>query len=136
MSELTVKSEVHFGTGRRSKKELRKGAQEAPTTTKVPRVARLMALAIKFEQMVRDGEVKDYAEIARVGHVTRARVTQIMSLLALAPDIQESLVFSRSGSGRETITERSLRSVTAIPEWRKQRELLLAADWAFADSSN
>jgi hypothetical protein len=42
-----------------------------------------MALAVRFEVMLKRGEVKDYAELARVGHVTRARVTQIMNLLNL-----------------------------------------------------
>lgn len=60
---------------------------------RAPRVAKLMALAIRFEQLVRDGNVADYAELARLGHVTRARLTQIMNLLALAPDIQEATLF-------------------------------------------
>ena len=51
-----------------------------------------MALAIKFQDMVDRGEVRDYAEIARLGYVTRARLTQIMNLLLLAPDIQEHLL--------------------------------------------
>lgn len=50
---------------------------------RVPRVARLMALAIHFEELVRSGAVADYATLARLGHVTRARMTQIMNLLSL-----------------------------------------------------
>src|SRR4051812_23529448 len=52
-----------------------------------PRVARLMALAIKFDGMIRDGVVKDYAELGRLGKITRARISQIMALTTLAPDI-------------------------------------------------
>jgi hypothetical protein len=52
-----------------------------------------MALAIRMEKLVRSGEVTDYADLARLGHVTRARVTQIMNLLSLAPDIQEEILF-------------------------------------------
>jgi hypothetical protein len=55
----------------------------------IPRIARLMALAIRFEGLLRDGTIRDYAELARLGRVTRARMTQIMKLLLLAPDLQE-----------------------------------------------
>ena len=122
MSELTVKSNVHFGTGRRSKKELRQGApKRSPTSAKVPRVARLMGLAIKFEQMVRDAEVKDYAEIARLGHVSRARMTQVMNLLNLAPDIQEHLLcHSISEAGKRLVTERAIRMIVKQPSWQQQ----------------
>ena len=53
----------------------------------------LTALAIRFEGLVRRGDVRDYADLARLGCVTRARITQIMNLLHLAPDIQEALLF-------------------------------------------
>lgn len=59
----------------------------------VPRVSKLMALAIRLEELVQRGEVRDYADLARLGYVTRARITQIMNLLNLAPDIQENLLF-------------------------------------------
>ena len=52
---------------------------------RMPRITRLMALAIKFQTMVERGEVRDYADLARLGYVTRARITQIMNLLNLAP---------------------------------------------------
>jgi hypothetical protein len=63
-----------------------------------PRVARLMALAIRCEGLVREGTVRDYAELARLGQVTRARMTQIMNLLWLAPDLQERLLFLERAS--------------------------------------
>ncbi len=66
----------------------------------MPRVARLMALALRFEQLIREGVVADYAELARLGHVTRARVTQIMNLLHLAPDIQEQVLLFLSAVER------------------------------------
>jgi hypothetical protein len=68
--------------------------------------------------------VADYAELARLGHVTRARISQIMNLLNLAPDIQETILFlSRVESGRDLVTERELRPLAALPDWRKQRKL-------------
>ena len=101
---------------------MRHGAAPGAPRGRVPRVAKLMALAIKFEQMVRDCDVTDYAELARLGHVTRARMTQIMNLLHLAPDIQEALLFLPAvEKGRDPITERELRAVVAEANWTKQR---------------
>jgi hypothetical protein len=90
---LTVAGIIHFA--RRGKtKELRNGAKPvAPALGRVPRVARLMALALKFDGLIHEGAVADQAELARLGHVTRARVSQIMNLLHLAPDIQEAILF-------------------------------------------
>jgi len=86
-------------------------------------VAKLMALAIRFEQLVRDGVVADYAELARLGHVTRARMTQIMNLLNLAPDIQEAILFlPRVERGKDPVTERDLRALVAEVDWGRQRE--------------
>jgi hypothetical protein len=74
-----------------------------------------MALAIKFYGMTREGVVTDYADLARLGLVTRARVTQIMNLLNLAPDIQEQILFlAERTEGRETIAERNLRPLARI----------------------
>ena len=62
---------------------------EGPTEPgRVPRVARLMALALRCEELLRKGAVENQTEIARLGHVTRARVSQILNLLNLAPEIQ------------------------------------------------
>ena len=90
----------------------------------VPRVARLMALAIHFEGMLRRGEVPDYATLARLGHVTRARMSQIMDLVNLAPDIQEAILFlPRTTKGRDPVTERHLRAMTAVLDWERQRQV-------------
>lgn len=83
-----------------------------------------MALAVRFEQLVRDGVVADYAELARLGRVSRSRVSQIMSLLNLAPDIQETLLFlPRVECGKDLVTERQLRGIVAKLDWETQREL-------------
>src|ERR1700680_2853932 len=84
----------------------------AAAAPRIPRITRLMALAIKFQDMVDRGEVCDYADLARLGYVTRARLTQIMNLLHLAPDIQEQLLFA---VGTPTILrERELRPVVML----------------------
>jgi len=89
----------------------------------VPRISRLVALAIKFDDLIRRGEVEDYATLARFGHVTRARITQIMALLNLAPDIQEAILFlPRTLRGHDSVTERHIRAIAGIAEWHRQRE--------------
>ena len=119
---LKVTSKVHFRTGRGRRKEAREGKPTAAAPGRGPRVAKLMALAIRFERLIRDGVVADQAELARLGHVTRARLTQIMNLLNLAPDIQEALLFlPRVERGEDPVTERELRVIAAEPDWRKQR---------------
>jgi hypothetical protein len=97
-------------------------AAESPETPRIPRITRLMALAIKFQDLVDRGEVRDYADLARLGYVTRARLTQIMNLLLLAPDLQEHLLLSPT-----TIDERRLRNVAKIVEWRDQRKCFTIA---------
>ncbi len=120
-----VEFKVHFQTTRRGMKRAVVGEKPATPVAslgRIPRVTRLMALAIRFDHLIREGEVQDQADIARLGHVTRARVTQIMNLLHLAPDIQEAILFlPRVEQGRDPITERDLRPIASIVDWRKQR---------------
>lgn len=95
----------------------------AVNTGRLPRVTRLMALALRFEQLIREGVVRDYADLARLGHVTRARLTQIMNLLLLAPDLQEQiLLLPRTTTGRDPVSERGIRRLTAIVRWDRQRK--------------
>jgi hypothetical protein len=52
-----------------------------------------LAVAHRCQQLVQAGVIANYATLARLGHLSRARVTQILGLLLLAPDIQEMLLF-------------------------------------------
>ena len=91
---------------------------------RVPRLARLMALALRFEQLLQTGEIRNYTQLARLGHVSRARVSQIMRLTLLSPAIQEALLFlPRTLSGRDPIHLRQLLSVAAALDWRQQMVL-------------
>jgi len=66
----------------------------------------------------------DYAELARLAHVSRARVPQIMNLLHLAPDIQEAILFlPPTDGGRAPIPERHIRAICAVLDWRKQQRM-------------
>ena len=90
----------------------------------LPRISKLMALAIRFDGLVRRGEVRDYADLARLGYVTRARITQITNLLNLAPDIQEEILFlPRTVKGRDRLREKEVRPIAAVPHWSRQRKL-------------
>jgi hypothetical protein len=127
MSGLTIQRQVGFGRGRNSRKVIRDDPPpESPQVLSgnVPRISRLMALAIRFNRLIKAGEIRDQAEIARLGQVTRARVTQIMNLLLLAPDIQEEILFlPRTQHGRDPIREIMVRPIAAIPGWREQRQM-------------
>jgi hypothetical protein len=119
---LTTTTQVHFKQGRGTRKVMKEGEAPAAVVSAVPPISRLMALAIRMQDLVDRGEVADYAELARLAHVSRPRITQIMNLTLLAPDIQEAILFLPStDGGRGAIGERAVRRVCAAPEWRKQR---------------
>ncbi|MCC6581534.1 MAG: hypothetical protein IT440_13950 [Phycisphaeraceae bacterium] len=124
--ELTVTKRIHFSMANRGRRQIKSGP--APVVDvpdgRIPRIARLMALAIKFDQMIASGAVRDQAELAELGHVTRARVTQIMNLLHLASDIQDTILhLPRTGQGHDPIRERHLRPICAEPNWAIQRRM-------------
>ena len=99
----------------------RPAAPERPKG-RLPRITRYMALAIYYEDLIRQGHVHDYAEIALLGHVTRARVTQIMNLRLLSPCIQEQLLsLSRICNGRECLSLRDFQSIALEHDWRRQQ---------------
>jgi hypothetical protein len=122
----TIERQVHFrhaGHGRG--KQVHQGpAADEPKLPKgrVPRVSRLMALALRLDDLLQSGAVASYAEVARLGHVTRARVCQIMNLVYLAPDLQEAILFlPRTESGRDRVILADLQPIAATPDWRRQR---------------
>lgn len=119
----TVTAQVHFKVTSRGRKVLTPGPAPTPAPTgRVPRVARLMALAIRFEGLLESGAVANQAELAALGHVTRARLTQIMNMLSLAPDIQEQiLLLPLVELGRDRLSERDLRPIAAELDWSRQR---------------
>jgi hypothetical protein len=111
--------------GRGSPKEPPSSADAASWPLgRVPRVARLMALALRLDELVRTGQVGGYSAVATLGHVTRARISQIMNLIHLAPDLQEALLFlPPTLRGRDPIILADVQPIAAAFDWRKQRRL-------------
>jgi len=123
---ITIKKAVHFTRGNAGRRCIRTEPSAVDSTApgRVPRISRLMALAIRFDRLIREGKVSDQSELARLAHVTQPRMTQIMNLLHLAPDIQEELLFlTRVTSGRDCVHEKMLRPVVAEKDWKTQRRL-------------
>jgi hypothetical protein len=82
------------------------------------------SLTIRLEQLVQARVITNYAALAELGHVSRARVTQIQNLLLLAPDIQEALLFlPRTERGRDPIRLGELQRLTLVVDWKQQRKL-------------
>ena len=117
----TVRFERHRKGTRRMVERPDTTPQDAPRG-RLPRITRLMALAIHYDGLIQSGAVANYAELSRLGNVTRARVTQILNLLMLAPEIQEELLFlGRVEKGRQQLILRQLQDVAARSGWRDQK---------------
>ena len=104
---------------------------ESPTpraagSGRLPRVTQVLALAIQFEDMLQRGEAKDYADLARLGGLCRERVSQIMRLVYLAPDIQVELLYlPPTPTGRYPVSETGARKIASLLSWTEQRN-----EWA------
>jgi hypothetical protein len=112
---ISIETPIHFKRAKAGKKTVAVGPAPEPQSAPpdpISRISRLMALAIHFDGLIRDGVVKNYADLARLGGVSRARITQIMNLLNLPPWKQEELLFlDGSDAGRDAVTERKMRKV-------------------------
>jgi hypothetical protein len=89
------------------------------------RVAQMLALAHRFQAAIDRGDYRDRADLARQLGFTRARVTQLLDLCLLAPDIQEAVLEFEAVDGMEPMSERTMRTVVQARSWAEQR-----AAWA------
>ena len=92
--------------------------------SRVPRISKLLALAIKMSDLLREGKVEDFSAMAEIGHISKPRLSQILSLTNLSPEIQETLLFlPKTYRGRDSITEKLIRPVAAQVDWTAQQTL-------------
>lgn len=120
---ITVERKVHFARRPNRTVALLVGEQApAVPAGRLPRVTRLVALAIRLEGLLKRGTFATQQALADALHITQPRLTQLLNLSHLAPDIQEFLLFlAPVERGRDLITERHLRPLAAQPNWGLQR---------------
>ncbi len=99
---------------------------ERPIKGRLPQITRVLALAIHLEQLIQQGDAKDYADVGRLSCLCRERISQIMRLNYLAPDIQVELLYlPPTPTGRYPISETAVRKIANLLPWADQRR-----DWA------
>lgn len=98
----------------------RRGRPRPPKKPRTPRVVELLQKALEWQGLLKSGEAANRAEIARGEGLSRARVTQVMSLLRLAPEIREYILSMTESVGRPTVTERALRPISRLENTRDQ----------------
>jgi hypothetical protein len=113
--------EVPFLRVKRSKADAFTSATTMSTCTRPSRVAQMLALAHAMRRLLDQGAVYGHGDLAVIAGVTRPRVTQLLDLTLLAPDIQEELLFAHRLPGREMVTERTLRAIVRCLGWTEQR---------------
>lgn len=120
---LTITREFHTTRRRDGKQHLHPGAALETPKGKIPRISRLMALAIHCDELLRTGQVANQTALAEYAQITPARLTQILTLLNLAPDIQEAILFlPRTTKGRGEIQEMDVRRIAMELDWERQRQ--------------
>jgi hypothetical protein len=107
---------VQRGHGKRFVQEPPPGPVRRPA-----RVAVMLALAHKIQDAIDRGTVRDRAEVARRLGFTRARITHLLDLTLLAPDLQERILALEAIDGAEPISERALQAVAHAGSWGDQR---------------
>ncbi len=81
----------------------------------------MKVFAARFNEMLRTGEASETIELARRGHVTQPRMSQIIALNRLAPDLQEAPLTLPATKGKPEIHEKRLRPIAAVLAWEEQR---------------
>ena len=122
---IQVKRKIAFQGEAHKRRDAAKVAKEkAAQSGRIPRIAKLVALASRMQAMIESGQVESFQELAELGKISQPRMTQIMSLLNLAPDIQEELLYLPEViQGKAGIHEKLLRLLTTEIDWRVQRRM-------------
>jgi hypothetical protein len=113
----------------RAPRKLPPAAEPGGKRGRLPRITQVLALALQFQEMVERGEVRRHADLARLGCVSRERISQLMVLTWLAPDIQEEILrLPQVPGGRYSISEGALRKTARLPLWEDQRQQWLQGE--------
>ena len=122
---IKVKRKVAFqGEAHKRRDAARAARVKLAQSGRIPRIAKLVALASRMQSMLESGQVESFQQLAELGRISQPRMTQIMSLLHLAPDIQEELLYLPEViQGKAQIHERLLRPLTREMDWRVQRRM-------------
>ena len=122
---IKVKRKIAFQGEAHKRRDTANAVREkAAQSGRIPRISKLVALASRMQSMIESGQVETFQQLAEIGRISQPRMTQIMSLLNLAPDIQEELLYlPEVMQGKATIHEKLLRPLTTQVEWRVQRRM-------------
>jgi hypothetical protein len=121
---LTINRPFHVAIKRSGTKQIQSGGKPAISAGRVPRITRLLALAHHCFRLVQSGAIINQSELAHFGQISTTRMTQIMWLDNLAPDIQEEILFlPRTTQGRDVIKEANIRPIAKTLDWNKQRQM-------------
>jgi hypothetical protein len=99
---------------------LHRGNPKSSKVAKTPRVVELLRKAIEWQVLLESGEIVNQADIARQEGITRARVTQVMGMLRLAPELREKILSMPKVVRRPLLTERGLRPIATITDYHDQ----------------
>ena len=92
---------------------------------RLPRITQLLGLALSLRERIRSGEVSSYAQLAREAMVTPERMSQVMQLIWLAPEIQQAILELPPGPRRHPVTEQAMRTIAQQLRWADQRRAWL-----------
>lgn len=93
---------------------VRRRSPRSPRGPRAPRVVELLRKAQEWRRQLEAAEIPNQAAIARQEGITRARVTQVLGLLRLSPEIQEHILSIPDTASRPCVTERTLRPIVRI----------------------
>ena len=133
---VTINRKFHVATKRCGSKQIQSGTASVTSAGRVPRISRLLALAHHCFRLVQTGAIINQSELAYFGQISTTRMTQIMWLDNLAPDIQEEILFlPRTTQGRDPIKEADIRPIAKTLDWSKQRQMWNRLRQGVIDSS-
>ena len=122
--KLTVNRPFHVQTRRNGSKLLADGKAPTKQQGRIPRIARLLALAHHCRNLIRKGAIINQSELAHYGQISTTRMSQIMWLDNLAPDIQDAILdLPRTVSGRDPFLEKDVRPIAKTHDWKEQRKM-------------